>query len=85
MQPNSFFGYGYPRKRGAFKSWILQARDAHGTRELFGANRWTHVCLAYQKKNGFVKVIRVSRSVKGCPWATQFKVKVFLRAGSSAV
>ncbi len=58
--PNSFFGFGHPRKFGSFKSWILQFKDAHGTKELWGANRWIHICLAYEKSTGFVKVVRVS-------------------------
>lgn len=60
MQPNSFFGFGYPQRRGSYKSWILQSRDAHGIRELFGANRWMHICLAYEKSTGTVRVIRVT-------------------------
>ncbi len=62
--PNAFLGFGYPEEKGAYKSWILQSRDAHGTRELFGANRWMHICFAYQKKTGFVKVLRVRAN----PW-----------------
>ncbi len=52
--PNSFFAFGYPRQAGSYKSWIVQFRDAHGKKELWGANRWIHLCLEYEKSTGFV-------------------------------
>ncbi len=59
--PNSFFAFGYPRQAGSYKSWIVQFRDAHGKKELWGANRWIHLCLAYEKSTGFVKIVRVKQ------------------------
>ncbi len=58
--PNSFFGFGFPRAKGSFFSGVLQARDDFGVRELFGTNRWIHVCLAYDKIKGLINVVRVS-------------------------
>ncbi len=55
----SFVGFGYPRKRGSYKSWIMQDVDDHGINELFAANRWMHICIVYRKKDGLFKVVRV--------------------------
>ena len=57
--PNSFVGFGHPRRSGSFKSWILQFQDAHGTKETWAANRWIHFCLAYQRRTGHVRVVKV--------------------------
>ncbi len=59
LYPLSFFGFGYPFAKGSHKSWIKLSRDAHGIRELYGVNRWIHVCLAYRKSDGFIMVMRV--------------------------
>ncbi len=58
--PMSWFSFGYPRQAGSYKSWILQFRDAYGVRESWAANRWVHLCLAYEKRTGFLRVVRVS-------------------------
>ncbi len=57
--PNSFFGFGNPKAKGSYGSFLLHAKDEHGPMELFGIDRWTHVCLAYEKDPGTVKVFRV--------------------------
>ncbi len=36
---NSFFGFGWPRAAGSYKSWMLQFRDDHGKKEVWGVNR----------------------------------------------
>ncbi len=57
---DNFIGFGYPRQKGSYKSWIMQDVDDHGINELFAANRWMHFCLVYRKRDGLFKVIRVS-------------------------
>ncbi len=57
--PKTWFGFGYPRLAGSYKSYILQWRDAYGAKEAWSANRWIHLCLAYEKETGFLKVVKV--------------------------
>ena len=59
IYPLSFFGFGYPFSKGSYKSWIKLSRDDHGLKELYGINRWIHVCFGYRKRDGFVVVVRV--------------------------
>ncbi len=58
--PNSFTAFGHPKTKGSYTSWIIQFKDDYGKQELWGANRWIHICFAYEKKTGYVKVVRVS-------------------------
>ncbi len=37
--PKSYFGFGYPKDFGSYKSWILQWRDKYGAKESWGSNR----------------------------------------------
>ncbi len=57
---HSFVGFGWPMERGSYKSWMLEFHDDHGKKDTWEANHWMHICLAYQKREGRVKVIKVS-------------------------
>jgi len=56
--PMSFFAWGFPRKRGSYKSFFLHDVE-NGNWEIWATNRWIHLCLAYEKKTGFLKIIKV--------------------------
>ncbi|CAM6054349.1 unnamed protein product [Sphagnum tenellum] len=55
--PFSFFGFGYPQKHGSYKSWLLKDPDT-GDFEVWASNRWSHICLAYNKATGLVRVVK---------------------------
>ena len=61
--PYSFFGFGYPRKEGSYKSWLLRDPES-GDFGIFATNRWSHMCLSYRAEDGFIKVAKV---IKHCP------------------
>ncbi len=44
--------------QGLFDTFNFQDADS-GDWEVWATNRWTHVCIAYEKKRGFIKVIKV--------------------------
>ena len=56
--PYSFFGFGYPRKEGSYKSWLLRDPES-GDFGIFATNRWSHMCLSYRAEDGFIKVAKV--------------------------
>ncbi len=55
--PKNFFGFGYPKVRGSFKSYLLQDPETDEW-EIWATSRWIHVCIAYRKRDGFLKVIK---------------------------
>ena len=55
--PYTFFGFGFPRAWGSYKSMLLRDPDS-GDFELWAANRWSHVCLAFRKADGFLSVVK---------------------------
>ncbi len=89
--PMNFFGFGYPKKHGSFKSYLMQdpvtedweiwatyRQASKEPRKYFDfvhndwfsfrpkyfstsryVHRWTHFCLSYRKRDGFVKVVKV--------------------------
>jgi len=57
--PMAFFGFGYPRERGSYKSFFLYDVETNDW-EIWATKRWIHVCLAYEKQRGFIKVIKVT-------------------------
>ncbi len=56
--PHSWFGFGYPRAHGSYKAYLLSDADLKNY-EVWTANQWMHLCLAYRKRDGWVKVIKV--------------------------
>lgn len=56
--PYSFFGFGFPKVHGSYKSWLLKDPDS-GDFGVWASNRWSHVCLAYSRANGLVRVVKV--------------------------
>ncbi len=60
IYPMSFFGFGWPFALGSHKAWIKLSRDEQGIKELYGVNKWIHVCFGYRKSDGFIIAIRVN-------------------------
>ena len=56
--PKNFFGFGYPKVKGGFKSY-LSRHPVTQSWEIWTTYHWTHVCLAYRKEDGFLKMIKV--------------------------
>ena len=56
--PYSFIGFGFPREHGSYKSWLLKDPDTLDF-EIWASNRWSHLCFSYQKRNGYVSVVKV--------------------------
>ena len=56
--PHSFFGFGYPRAHGSYKSWLLKD-PATGDFEVWASNRWSHACFAYERETARVAVVKV--------------------------
>ncbi len=59
--PVTWVAFGYPKDFGSFKSWIMQWRDMYGVKETWAINKWTHVCMAYEKRSGVFKVVKVRK------------------------
>ena len=57
--PVMFFTFGSPRAKGSHKAFLLTDPDT-GEYIIWTANRWSHVCIAYEKARGFIKVVLVS-------------------------
>lgn len=62
MFPFSFFGFGYPREHGSYKSWVLYDPLSNDF-EIWASNRWTHVCFSYDKRTSFVRVVKDGRAM----------------------
>ncbi len=60
--PKNFFGFGHPVAEGSFKSFLLQDADTDEW-EIWATNQWTHLCFAYRKRDGYLKVIKVRLSL----------------------
>ncbi|CAM6054348.1 unnamed protein product [Sphagnum tenellum] len=60
--PYSFFGFGYPIRHGSYKSWLLKDPDT-GDFEVWASNRWSHMCLAYNKATGLVRIVKDGKAM----------------------
>lgn len=59
-----FSRYLNPEKACAFLEEMNCFQDAATDEwEIFATNRWTHFCLAYRKKDGFLKIIKVHSGI----------------------
>ncbi len=56
--PFSFFGFGNPKEEGSYKTFVLRDVET-GEFEVWATNRWSHVCISYQKSNGHLRVVKV--------------------------
>jgi hypothetical protein len=60
--PASFFGFGYPRKRESYKSWLLQdPSDNRNWQILWKTNAWTHICFAFNGHTQHVRFVKVGK------------------------
>ncbi len=57
--PQTWFGFGYPRAHGSFKSYLMTDPETDDW-EIWTTNQWMHLCLSYRKEDGWLKVIKVS-------------------------
>ena len=61
MYPNTWFGFGrYDKGRGYYSSWVLKDPKTQNYNIWF-ANRWHHVCIAFDAKRSHIAVIKVSQ------------------------
>ncbi len=58
--PNTFFGFGHPRVKGSYKSMFVRDPSRSGF-EVWETNRWSHVCFSYEKKNGYIRMVKDGR------------------------
>ena len=55
--PYSFFGFGHPRKKGSYKSFLIRDPERDDF-EVWATNRWSHVCLSYEKRTGHLRIVK---------------------------
>ncbi len=60
--PFSFLGFGSPRQKGFYKSFLLRDPDESDF-EIWSSNRWSHVCLAYQKSDGYLRIVKDGKTM----------------------
>ncbi len=59
-----FSRYLNPEKACFKRKFIVFQDAATDEWEIFATNRWTHFCLAYRKKDGFLKIIKVHSGIQ---------------------
>ena len=60
MYPNTWFGFGrYDKGRGHYSSWALKDPKTQNY-NIWYANRWHHICIAFDAKRSHIAVIKVS-------------------------
>ena len=60
--PESFVGFGHPRSVGSYKSFLLKDPERSGF-EVWASNRWSHLCLIYEKDNGRLRIVKDGRTL----------------------
>lgn len=59
--PFSFFGFGNPKRSGSYASFLLKYPNTTEFK-VWIPNKWTHLCLSYERKTSFLRVVKVHPS-----------------------
>ena len=55
--PQTFFWFGNPMRKGSFGTFLLT--DLQNRTNIWVPNKWTQMCLSYQKRDAFLRVTLV--------------------------
>ena len=71
--PVTFFEFGYPRARGSIGAYLLQDPTTEQY-SIWTPNKWTHLCFSYERKNQFIRMVKVSQCIGNNPRVVSYKV-----------
>ncbi len=57
--------FGYPKKNGSYATSLINDPRT-GEYDVWGTNRWSHVCFSYRKKDGFTLLVKVLELLHPC-------------------